>query len=283
MNEQTQINNEKGKLKILQLNANSIYSKAKRHQLKLLLNKYNPDVVIIAETKLNNNNTINLNGYKIYRNDRNTNNGGGTALCIKQNINNEYINTPLNIKSIESCTAMIKLENNKKIYVSSIYKPPKNKMVTNDIEELIRINRNALHIIAGDFNSHHKDWNEQFSCRDGRNIHEWFEQNKHIYNLDIYASEKPTCFRSFTGSYVDFGIYSSEIKIINTISNKKIKSERFTDHAAMIFEIQCTPEKVKTNAIKDYTKTNWTDLKQFINEQTKKVKIPINKNFMVKT
>lgn len=278
MNEQAINNREKDKIKIIQLNANSIYSKSKRHQLQILLKKHNPDVVIIAETKLNNNNTVNINGYKIYRNDRTTDNGGGTAIFTKQNMDSELIKTPTNIKSIEICTILIKLENNKKMYISSIYKPPKNKIITSELTEIIQINKNAAHIIAGDFNAHHTEWNEKFACRDGKNIYEWYEQNKNIYNIDIYASEKPTCFRSVPGTYVDFGIYSTEIKIINTLNNKKIKSERFTDHAAMIFEIECTPQKTKLNVLKDFNKTNWTDLKNFINERIKTVEIPINKN-----
>lgn len=52
--------------------------------------------------------------YKIYRNDRNANNGGGTALLIKEDIDSEYIATPTNIKSIECCIAAIITKNEKK-------------------------------------------------------------------------------------------------------------------------------------------------------------------------
>lgn len=278
MNNQTNNNTQKEKLKIIQLNANSIYSKSKRHQLKQLMIKHNPDIMLISETKLNNKNTVQFNGYKIYRTDRVTNNGGGTAIIIKNYIDSEYIDTPINIKSIECCIAIIKLKNNKKLYVTSIYRPPKNKINVNDLNEIIQINKNALHIIGGDYNAHHKEWNEQYSCTNGKNIYNWYETNKNINKLNLYAAENPTCFRSVPGTYVDFGIYSDELKIINSNNNKKMQSERFTDHAAIVIEMECTPEQISTNIIKDYSKTNWTELKTYINEKIKSVKIPLNKN-----
>lgn len=265
-------------LKIIQINVNSIYSKQKRHEFKLFLNEHDPDVVLICETKLNNKAQLHFKNYKIYRNDRNTNNGGGTAILIKEKIDSEYIKTPTNVKSIECCIAVIKAENNKKIFISSIYKPPKNKFITNDLNEILKLNDKESHIIAGDFNAHHTLWNDKKICPEGKSIANWYNINGTAKNIKIYASKEPTCHRTNSGSFIDFGFTIGEIKITNDYNIKELPSAIFSDHSAIIFKIECTPNTKQTEIIKNYSQANWKDMEKYVNEKIITVKIPTNNN-----
>lgn len=111
-------------LKVIQLNINSLVSKNKRTEFNLFLKKYKPQIVMLSETKLNKKHKLFFDGYKILRNDRNTNKGGGTAIIHQNNIDCEYITTPNSITSFECCLAKLKLKTGKNIILASIYKPP---------------------------------------------------------------------------------------------------------------------------------------------------------------
>lgn len=155
-------------LKILQLNVNSLRSMKKKQELNELLIRHKPHIVILCETKLNNKFKLQIDKYEIYRNDREDNNGGGTAIGILKTIQSEYIECPTNLKSIECCTVKIITNDNENIYITSIYKPPKYKIETNDITNILNIDNKAKHIIAGDFNAHHTAWNDSNICENGK-------------------------------------------------------------------------------------------------------------------
>lgn len=85
------------KLKLLNvINVNSIVTNQKRLSLNNILKKQKPDVVLLSETKLKQNHVLNFKDYKIIRSDRIDKQGGGTAIVIKQHIDQKriYINAP---------------------------------------------------------------------------------------------------------------------------------------------------------------------------------------------
>ena len=79
------------KLKLLDLNIQSIKPDQKKIQLESLKTKYNPDFISLNETFLKPTDEYELDGYIIIRSERPTQRGGGTALCIKENIKGEQL------------------------------------------------------------------------------------------------------------------------------------------------------------------------------------------------
>lgn len=269
--------NEIDSIRIMQLNVNSLISNNKKHEFSKMLLKHKPHVALLSETKLKNKNKIDINKYKIYRNDRSTDSGGGTAICVVDTIVSEYIAQPKNIKSIESCTILIKLENNAKMYFTAIYKPPRNKLNPNDLDHIINIDKNACHMIAGDFNSHHPKWGDRNECMNGKILLDWYETN-HSMNIKTYSSKYPTCHRSELGSFIDFGFLFGDISFANNENFNEMKSDTFSDHSAVFIEIRVKPLHKKNVTIKDYTKADWSRLKIFINVKLNALNIPSNSN-----
>lgn len=273
--------------KVIQLNINSIQSKVKRIEFQQFLNKTKPQIVLLSETKLNKRHNVSFNGYRIVRNDRMQNCGGGTAICFSTNIDCEHINTPSNIKSFECCLLKMKLINGKNLIFASVYKPPSeviNKKTVHikinpmELNSILNIDKNAYYIIGGDFNAHHQFWNDKQNCINGKAIYEWFLAHKNNYNIDLYASENPTCMRSTDGSHIDFGFISSSIEITNSACKTKLSSELYSDHAAITLKINIQPTEKEQIVIKNYKQTNWQRFKAFIELKTNVLNIPVNRN-----
>ena len=89
------------KLKIFTLNVNSIISHAKREQLSHFINNYNPDIILLCETKIKAKHKPVFTNYNFIRNDRLTNKGGGTGILIKSNIRYEPFNAPCTKDALE--------------------------------------------------------------------------------------------------------------------------------------------------------------------------------------
>ena len=110
-------------LKIIALNVNSIVRHTRRANLKEFMEKTNPDILLINETKLNKKYRIAFEGYNMARNDRpDDRRGGGPAILMKEAIKYEEIlyrnsaTKPL----LEATIIKIKC-GQKNLYVVSIY------------------------------------------------------------------------------------------------------------------------------------------------------------------
>lgn len=279
------VNNED--LMITQINTNSIQSKVKRAEFQLFLTKLKPHITLISETKLNNKHKISFDGYKLLRNDREKNSGGGTAICFKENIDCELIPTPAKIKTFECCLARVKLQNNQRIIIASIYKPPSEKV--NGKQSMIKINprelnetlnydKNALYLIGGDFNAHHSEWNSDNNCVNGKAIYEWLNTHKDTFNISLYASKNPTCMRTAKGSHIDFGFISNSIEITNAPNIRHLPNIPFSDHAAIVLKLKIKPTTIEYIPIKNYKKTNWSRFNQFIETELNQIHVKTESN-----
>src|ERR1700761_2325635 len=73
----------RGDLKIIAWNVNSIRGKVRQEEVRYFLYKHKPHILLMSETKLLDCNIVQFPGYSIYRNDRLSDNGGGTAILIR--------------------------------------------------------------------------------------------------------------------------------------------------------------------------------------------------------
>lgn len=266
-------------LKIAQINIRSLVSMAKREEFRLFLKKYKPDIVLISETHLKPKHKINFDGYKFYRSDRLDSSCGGTAICILENILSAYIKTPESIQSIESCSIRIDLEHSA-IILSAIYRKPTKKINCVDLTTLINIDKNAIFILAGDFNAHSPLWGSNKMCPNGREINEWFDDNKHSLKMKTIFPRDPSCSVSETGSYIDFAIMSDSINITNSDSDGRLPSEQiFSDHSVIFMNVKCDKiKKIEPMKIKNFKKTNWNGLNNYIDMKLSELNIPLFNN-----
>ena len=111
---------------IIAININSLISLEKKYFLLKLIKIYNPDIILLSETKLNQNHKLIIDGYNIIRNDRPNSIQG---IIIKKNYKYKIIDNILTKKQtcIESSTILLKLKNNENLYIMSIYASQNNQ------------------------------------------------------------------------------------------------------------------------------------------------------------
>ncbi|KAH0568114.1 hypothetical protein KQX54_018408 [Cotesia glomerata] len=119
-------------LKFMAINANSLQHNVRRFELHNRLEQYNPDIVLISETKLNSSHYILSHKYKVIRTDRpNSKQGGGTAILIKNHIKHQVIRYPSSLKNETLEFTIIQLlqntDSNKKIFIISSYATNSNR------------------------------------------------------------------------------------------------------------------------------------------------------------
>ena len=152
----------------------------KREEFKCLLEKENPSLVFLVETKLNadiaNMEIFDVNKYEVYRKDRVEQNapGGGVAVLVKKSL----VSTCNSIRFInhhayaEAVWCEIKLEGNN-ILVGSVYRAPSSgRDVNNLLCDLFRLTDNydkeSQVLICGDFNYNEILWESNTVERDGQ-------------------------------------------------------------------------------------------------------------------
>lgn len=64
-------------LKIIQINVNSLISISRRYNLQQFINKHNPDILLLNETKLNSRHRLLFYNYIMIRKDRKDSKQGG--------------------------------------------------------------------------------------------------------------------------------------------------------------------------------------------------------------
>ena len=139
-------------INLVNWNANGI--KSKKSSLMEFLTRHKIDIACITETHLKNHETFKLNGYNIYRKDRNhIHSSGGVAILIKKNIKHYQSITP-NMISLEAISITIST-NKHQIKIISAYNPPNKKIQKEDISKIFD---NHPTILLGDLNSKNQIW-----------------------------------------------------------------------------------------------------------------------------
>src|SRR3978361_2401541 len=111
-------NNETIPLKIIQWNICSVRNKI--DHLKLLINKYNPDLILLNETWLQPVHSFRIKGFTILRSYRNDG-YGGIATLIKNEIYFQKIQINTNYHPAHFQFLAIKIQN---LTLVNVYRPP---------------------------------------------------------------------------------------------------------------------------------------------------------------
>lgn len=233
-----QINIITKKLKIIQINVNSLIKIERRYNLQQFLNNHNPDIMLLNETKLNSRHKINFNNYNTIRKDRkNAIMGGGTAILIKNDLKyrNYTCGSLDTLNYLEACIIKIPMPDNSSIFIISAYYPAGNNDYNLKIE-LSRLfealdlqNVNNYYILAGDLNCKHNDWGNSINNPKGNKLKEWLLDNELNFRCKLYA----TCLPSFprSQSFLDICIADcrshihGENNTINSLSTLDYESD----------------------------------------------------------
>ena len=112
------INTNNNDLKIMYANCRGV--KGKVASLREVVGEINPDIIVLNETFLRNNEEISIKGYKPYNNTRESKLGGGIEIMVKQGMEQNTVKTSEGVEGIEEMT--IRVETKKRaLNVISLY------------------------------------------------------------------------------------------------------------------------------------------------------------------
>lgn len=245
-----------GSLKLLQWNARGISTFSVCKQLDVLISDNNIDIVFLCETFLKPHHKFRLNGYKIYRNDRDTH-GGGVAIAIKHGlVHNLLPICPTN--SVENISICMNL-NNKNIIFTSAYCSKYSIHFSSDIHTLTSC-CNDEYFIFGDLNARHTSWNNLNNNTAGDRLY----QLQNNSNFFIYHPLSPTYFSfSGLGSTLDILLSNSNSEISDLIPLIELDS----DHYPVLCSIKFKSILRFDNHIFNFKAANWDNFRSYIDDK----------------
>lgn len=243
-------------LKIIAWNVNSIRSKIKQLDVKHLLQKYKPHLLLLSETKLLDRSIVQFPNYKIYRNDRLTDGGGGTAILIDENVRHTVLNTPL-LKSCEATCLNISLGGAKTFTIISFYCPK--VLIKDDLQKLTALNSSVF--VGGDFNAKHRYWHNSENNTNGNNLFKFLvtESPAELIYPDGY-----TCYRSKSNpSTIDLAL----VKEMEVTSASIL--EMNPDHCPVEYVLKLNSKFVLETPPQQfqYREANWDCFRDIIDEE----------------
>ena len=231
-------------LKIVAINVNSIITNQRRYNLLKLLNKENPDLALISETKLNKIHKVQFKNYNIVRRDRpNSTQGGGTAILIKKHLKYKAVtnNIVSNFEVLETTIIKLRLNHSNNLFIVSAYASCNNKCKFysefNNLFRMLQLEKSEnYYLIAGDLNAKHTDWKNETNNPRGTFLKKWIDTHSMSFKTKFYSSEQPS-FPS-CNSYLDVCLADARISILNSHPNNTLESTGYdSDHNALIIQI----------------------------------------------
>jgi len=174
------MNTHKTQLKICTFNTNTLTDQ--KGELTAFLKQDKIDIILIQETRLKPHNTFKIPNYTTHRTDRTQNNGGGTAIIIRNTIKHTRIPN-IELENFESTIITL---HNPNITIISCYKTPQKSFCTEQFTQLLNTGQRL--IIGGDLNAKHTTWRSQNTNTSGRTLHKLTQKQ----NLTITAPYGPT-------------------------------------------------------------------------------------------
>lgn len=271
---------------VIQLNSNSLRSIKKRQEMDLFLKKYNPDLVLLNETKLNPTHKVSFTGYVLIRTDRPNNlGGGGTAILIKEGIKHKHMVPKFAFKSIECTIVLIPLSDNSNIIVASIYRSNslQNIIDANELNKIFdfKIDDNTQFILGGDFNAHHPFWLNHDMDSNGKKLYDWYTDNFIRHDIIIKSSLYPSRSLNSSQSYLDLFFISSSFNVKHPPGYcNYLKTLPFeSDHAAieLTIKLDCNTMPDEPILLKNFSKVNWKYFNRIFDSGLASINIPTNR------
>lgn len=270
-------------IKCIELNPNSLNSKAKQHELNEFVKQHKPDVLFMVETKLKPNKKMSILNYNLFRNDRSTDAGGGTAILIKNRFVSTHLKCIPSIVSFEYTAIKIALENNSQLYFVAIYKKPTNKIDTSELSKLIDSFNGTPFVLAGDFNCKHSLWGNSVNNSEGNRLYNWLCNtiDNHNHNLNLLKTEGPTCIRPNSESYLDLFIIDDSLRVVFEPNKNNLSTLEFdSDHRAVSLKLSLINKEIcaEPKKIYNYEKADFENMCEFVDRKLNEIRLPISVN-----
>lgn len=272
---------DKTKLKIITWNCNGLTTK--QNELQILIEKTEPDVVLLQETRLNKKRVTKIPNYTIYNKPKTAN--GGLLTYAKNTIDLSKVDT-------QTSTAEIQLFQTDNLTIANYYLPPTKKHDFIKLDEILS-NSDKV-IIAGDYNSLHPTWNNNRHNPNGNQLHDFLQSSDALLSYPTNDHTHHSYVPNHRPSTIDLAITKNlTVRKITTLN--KLSS----DHLPVLIEITSLkittipPHKIKITDWKNFAKqiqqfpinpnihTN-DDIEQAISIFTKQITDTYNKNTIEK-
>ena len=276
------VKNDKDTLRVVSTNTRSI--KGKLPEFKTMLNYIKPDVVCCSETWLHGkkpgknhdidaflDSELDIEGYKVYRHDRNSK-GGGVFIMIKNNLIS--VEEPELVTDCEISWVKIYLKGRPELHVGCFYMPHRNMPDLEQLDKsLLKLNKSKFRhiILCGDFNCPYINW-DNHSVKDDPNITNKQPQI-HQELLDITArhglSQLVTEPTYIEGNMLDLCFTSNNSLVTSTNIIPGV-----SDHDVVVVDTMIRPQyqRFKKRKFLLYNKANWPNLKDKCIEISSKIK-----------
>lgn len=219
-------------MSIMQWNARSAVSN--KQSLQKLLSDNKVDVALISETWFKPNSVINFDNFNLIRKDR-YDGKAGTAILLRKSLNFEEIPITGNFNDdILVCGAKLISNNNSRLSLLSIYRPPNINTRQSDWTHIFSQVEAPL-IIGGDFNAHNYLWGSNKNDHVGHQIINTADDLGLIIINQGAATrlDKPGCQKSV----VDITLVSPDIA--NKISWNVFPDTLGSDHYPILMNTDC--------------------------------------------
>lgn len=219
-------------LKTIFINVNSVVSRQKRHYLQLFVEEHRPDVLLIAEHRLEARHTFGLKGYTVYRQDRTDRQGGGTAVCLTDRLVGERLTT--DFEDIEGTVVRVRGPGGRHVLFMSLYLRPKDTLIERDLDMIWSMIGTDEAVIGADLNAKHIDWGGSIINTSGRNLNRWLLMHPSII---VRPTREATRCTATSASYIDIFMTTIGLTEMTGLDDRLDTLGYDSDHKAVLLEI----------------------------------------------
>lgn len=250
---------------VLALNVNSIRSLDRKTQLELFIRTNKSKIVFLSETHLKSTNAFYLSGFKIFKQCRESGNGGGTAILLCEGI--KFRNFKVYSNNFEASSVDVFL-NGKWMRLISMYIPPRSRLSVSDFRPLFNVEIPV--ILGGDLNARHVSFGDISSNQIGMILHDFLSESGIIRmgtNIPTYGNI------SFIDAFLISPNLCSSDSLVSTIPNT------LSDHLAIQISIKLHSEsEFRSRELLAFNFTEVDRLNRYIETEFGDLIIPTNRS-----
>lgn len=249
-------------MRTLYWNARSINNK--REEIQKISSEY--DLIILAETWLNENSHFQLTQFDIHRTDRTDGHGGGLAFAIRRNLKFEILDGLINTNPLVEISGIKIMNLDTPLNFIACYRPPGYGHLSLQDWDAVMSNAHLLQntIIVGDFNAHNVAWNCCTTDVDGTYILDCSEK----YELFLHNHDSFTHIDSSTGNRSNIDLFFSTPDIAQYINIEISQDSWGSDHYPIIAKIDVNKINYERKTFKIQSKkTNWTRVNESLTNE----------------
>ncbi|GJQ66663.1 hypothetical protein Trydic_g4631 [Trypoxylus dichotomus] len=148
--------------------------------------------MLLGETFLKPRDKFYMLGYSIYRTDRPDNQGGGTAILIKNHI--KHVPLPnVKLRNLEATRARISTSHGP-LDICAAYLPPSKDIIEEDFDQIFGTNNST--VLMGDLNAKHPSWNAKVINSKGLALQQLVQDGGCL----VLGPDEPTHIHAPTGT-----------------------------------------------------------------------------------